>query len=222
MASHTVGIIGAGNMGRSLVNRLTAAGHTVRVFDHKPDHAVEVAREASSANVGDAREASVHEVLDSEVVILALWYPATVEFATEHTDALRGKIVVDISNPLDDTYTRVSVPSHTSGAELLAQAIPGSHIVKAFNTLPSPTLATATIDTTALDAFVASDHEQSKGVVLDLVEGTGLRGLDAGTLDNSRVLERLTAFGIELGQRYGLGFDFGIKYLPATDLTITR
>ena len=38
--------------------------------------------------------------------------------------------------------------------------------------------------------------------------------------DMHTLLERLTAFGIELGQRYGLGFDFGVKYLPTTDLSV--
>jgi len=171
-------------MGRGLVTRLTAAGHTVRVFDHKPDHAAEVAREASAGSAGSATARSLDETLNSKIVILALWYPATAEFAAENADALDGKIVVDISNPLD--------------------------------------AASARSDATALDAFVASDHQESKAVILDLIAGTGLRGLDAGSLDNSRVLERLTAFGIELGQRYGLGFDFGFKYLPATELTTSR
>lgn len=222
MSVHTIGIIGAGNMGRGLVTRLTSAGHEVRLFDHKPEHAREVARDASTGNAGKASGASLDETLAAEVVILAMWYPATVEFANEQADALSGKIVVDISNPLDETYTRVNVRPDTSGAELLAGALPDSHVVKAFNTLPAATLAPAQVDGVGLDAFVASDHEDSKRVVLDLLEGTGLRGLDAGTLDNSRVLERLTAFGIELGQRYGIGFDFGFKFLPTNDLNRER
>ena len=55
---------------------------------------------------------------------------------------------------------------------------------------------------------------------MDLLRTPACAGLDAGALANSRLLERLTAFGIELGQRYGLGFDFGVKYLPTTDLSV--
>ncbi len=55
---------------------------------------------------------------------------------------------------------------------------------------------------------------------MDLSRDTGLRGLDAAALAHSRLLERLTASGIEIGQRYGLGFDFGVKYLPTTGLSV--
>jgi len=93
--------------------------------------------------------------------------------------------------------------------------------VKAFSTVPAPTLLAAEIDGAPLDTFVASDDDAAKSTVIDALQGSGLRALDAGVLANSRLLEQLTAFGIELGQRYKLGFDFGFKYLPtrATRLT---
>jgi predicted dinucleotide-binding enzyme len=59
----------------------------------------------------------------------------------------------------------------------------------------------------------------AKHAVIDALHGSGLRALDVGALANSRLLERLTAFGIELGERYKLGFDFGFKYLPARVIT---
>ena len=49
----------------------------------------------------------------------------------------------------------------------------------------------------------------------DLVRAAGLRPIDAGRLDNARLLERLTAFQIELSQRYGLDFRLTFKLLPA-------
>jgi NADPH-dependent F420 reductase len=222
MGSSTVGIIGAGNMGRGLVARLASAGHVVSIFDHTPERAAEVAQQAAAGMQGSASAGSIEDALGCDIVIIALWYPATVDFATEHEDALSGKIVIDISNPLDSSFTRVSVASDTSGAELMAQAVPNSRVVKSFNTIPAPTLTAGSIDSIPLDTFVASDHLEAKAAVLALLEGTGLRGLDAGRLDNARTLERLTAFGIELGQTYGLGFDFGFKYLPTTDLSVKK
>ena len=216
MAARTVAIIGAGNMGRGIVRRLTSAGHTVLVTDHNLDKAKTVADEAASGQRGGATAVSMEDALTAEIVVIALWYPGTVELAAAQRDALAGKIVVDIANPLDGTFTQLSLPPTTSGAEELAAALPGSRVVKAFNTVPAPTLFAGVVQEQSLDSFVAADDADAKATVLDLLTGTGLRGLDAGALANSRLLERLTAFGIELGQRYGLGFEFGFKFLPVS------
>lgn len=220
MSTRTVGIIGAGNMGRGLVRRLAKAGRRVMVADQHADRAEQVAAEAGADQPGTASGVPEEQALAADIVVLALWYPATVEFATANQSALAGKIVVDISNPLDESFTGLSLPPTTSGAEELAAALPNSRVVKAFNTVPAPTLFTGEVGGTTLDTFVAADDADAKAAVMDLLRDSGLRGLDAGALANSRLLERLTAFGIELGQRYGLGFDFGVKYLPTTDLSV--
>jgi 8-hydroxy-5-deazaflavin:NADPH oxidoreductase len=220
MSTRTVGIIGAGNMGRGLVRRLAKAGRRVMVADQHADRAEQVAAEAGADQPGTASGVPEEQALAADIVVLALWYPATIEFATANQSALAGKIVVDISNPLDESFTGLSLPPTTSGAEELAAALPNSRVVKAFNTVPAPTLFTGEVGGTTLDTFVAADDADAKAAVMDLLRDSGLRGLDAGALANSRLLERLTAFGIELGQRYGLGFDFGVKYLPTTDLSV--
>lgn len=220
MTARTVAIVGAGNMGRGLVRRLTAAGHTVLVTDHDLDRAKKVAVDAAHSRHGDARAVPVDEALTAGIVVIALWYPGTTEFALAHRDALSGTIVVDISNPLDATFTQLSLEPTTSAAEELATVLPSSRVVKAFNTVPAPTLFAGAVQEQSLDSFVASDDIDAKGYVLDLLAGSGLRGIDAGALANARLLERLTAFGIELGQRYGLGFDFGFKYLPTSALAV--
>lgn len=222
MAEQTIGIIGAGNMGKGITRRLTAAGHTVLIADHTPEKAVRVAADASAGQAGRASAAEEQDAVNAEIVIVALPYPATVAFAKAHSDTLAAKIVIDIANPLDETYTRLTVPPTTSAAEEVAKAIPASRIVKAFNTLPAPTLFRADVDGVALDVFVASDDAEAKETVLALLDGSALRPLDAGALANARLLERLDLFGIELGQRYGLGSEFGLKYLPTHSLAKTR
>jgi 8-hydroxy-5-deazaflavin:NADPH oxidoreductase len=206
-------------MGSGLVRRLTAAGHTVLLTDHNADKAANVAAQARDGQPGRASAAEDAEALAADVVVLAIWYPGTVEYARANSAALSGKVVVDISNPLDDSFTGLTIDPTTSAAEQLAAALPDSSVVKAFNTVTSTVLPVGELDGTPSDTFVASDDDKAKATVLELLEGTGLRGLDAGKLSNARLLERLTAFGIELGQRYGLEFDFAFKYLPATEMT---
>lgn len=220
MAAPSFSVIGAGNMGTGIVRRLTAAGHRVMVTDHDPAKAAKAASEGGASQPGQARAASEQEAVGADIVVLALWYPGTVEFAKLHSAALGSKIVIDIANPFDETFTGLTLPPTTSAAEELAKVIPDSFVVKAFNTIPATTLLPADVDGQSLDILVASDHAAAKATVLEALQSSGLRAMDAGVLANSRLLERLIAFGIELGQRYGIGFEFGFKYLPTRPLTI--
>jgi hypothetical protein len=203
----SLGLVGAGGMGRSVLRVLTAAGHEVTVADRDP----QVPGRPTAAPLGDA--------LAADVVILAIWYPGTVELARAHADTLRGTILVDVANPLDATYTGLTVEPTTSAAEELARAVPGSRVVKAFNTLPSTTLAAGGVEGRRLDTFVASDDHGAKAHVMELLRTSGMRALDGGALASSRLLERLTAFTIELGQRYDTGPAYAFGFQPAADLT---
>jgi hypothetical protein len=211
----SIGIVGAGNMGASIAAQLAKTGEPVTLTDRDLG-------KAESVVAGIAREgvsaANVSATLASDVVVLALWYPGTTDFAAEHAAELDGKIVIDISNPLDESWVRLAIDPSTSSAELLAQQLPGSRIVKAFNTTHAPALADGHVDETALDVLLAGDDDAAKARVGELVKAAGLRPIDAGRLDNARLLERLTAFQIELSQRYGLDFRLTFKLLPA-DLT---
>jgi NADPH-dependent F420 reductase len=208
----SIGIVGAGNMGRSIATQLAKTGEGVTLADRNPGKAEAVIAEIA----GDgARAADVSDALASDVVVLALWYPGTTDLAGEHAAELDGKIVVDISNPLDESSIRLGIDPSTSSAELLAEQLPGSRVVKAFNTTHAPALAEGQVDEVALDVLLASDDDAAKSQVSELVQAAGLRAIDAGRLDNARLLERLTAFQIELSQRYGLDFRLTFKLLPA-------
>jgi 8-hydroxy-5-deazaflavin:NADPH oxidoreductase len=208
----SIGIVGAGNMGASIAAQLAKTGEPVTLTDRNLG-------KAESVVAGIARDgvsaANVSATLVSDVVVLALWYPGTTDFAAEHAAELDGKIVIDISNPLDESWVRLATDPSTSSAELLAQQLPGSRIVKAFNTTHAPALADGHVDETALDVLLAGDDDAAKARVGELVKAAGLRPIDAGRLDNARLLERLTAFQIELSQRYGLDFRLTFKLLPA-------
>jgi 8-hydroxy-5-deazaflavin:NADPH oxidoreductase len=208
----SIGIVGAGNMGRSIATQLAKTGEDVSLADRNPGKAEAVVAEIAGDGV---RAADMSDTLASDVVVLALWYPGTTDFAGEHTAELDGKIVVDISNPLDESWIRLGIDPSTSSAERLAEHLPGSRIVKAFNTTHAPALAQGQIDAVALDVLLASDDGAAKSQVSELVKAAGLRPIDAGRLDNARLLERLTAFQIELSQRYGLDYRLSFKLLPA-------
>jgi predicted dinucleotide-binding enzyme len=93
-----VTIIGAGNMGRGIGHRLVAGGHDVTVVDRDPEEAGRLTEELRGAAQGSAtvQAAGPGAQLHGEVVILAVYYPGSLEIARELGDRLAGKVVVDI------------------------------------------------------------------------------------------------------------------------------
>lgn len=207
----SIGIVGAGNMGRSIATQLAKTGKDVTLTDRNPGKAEAVVLKspptASAPRTYQTRSHRTSSCSRSGIRARPI--------SPANAAQLDGKIVVDISNPLDESWIRLGIDPSTSSAERLADQLPASRIVKAFNTTHPPTLAEGQVDAVALDVLLASDDDAAKSHVSELVKAAGLRPIDAGQLDNARLLERLTAFQIELSQRYGLDFRLSFKLLPA-------
>lgn len=214
-------IIGTGNMGRGIATRLLAGGHQVTLYNKTPDEAHALAGQLS----GSAKAARVTVATDaaeaaqaSEVVILAAPYEANVEVARELGRALDGRVVVDISNPLNATYDGLVTPPGTSAAEAIREVLPrGAKLVKAFNTTFAGTLVAGEVAGQPLDVFIAGDDETAKAKVATLVRDGGLNPIDAGALERARQLEALGLLGITLQGRLNTGFGTAWKLvLPTT------
>jgi NADPH-dependent F420 reductase len=211
-----VTVIGAGNMGRGIGHRLVAGGHSVTVVDRDPEEAGRLAEELRGVAEGDAtvEAAGPGAELRGEVVILAVYYPGTLEIAGDLGDRLAGKIVVDISNPLNQTFGGLATAPGTSAAEELAAALPaGARVVKAFNTTFSGTLVEEQVAGQQLDVLIAGDDEGAKETVAQLVRDGGLRAIDTGSLERARQLEGLGFLHITLQQTLGTGFGSAVKIL---------
>src|SRR6185436_21133785 len=113
--------------------------------------------------------------------------------ASAHGDELRGKVVVDITNPVDwATFEGLVTPADSSAAEEIAKLLPeGTSVVKAFNTTFAPTLAAGEVAGQSLDVLLAGDDADAKEKVAAVVEAGGLRPLDVGPLRRARQLEQL-------------------------------
>jgi 8-hydroxy-5-deazaflavin:NADPH oxidoreductase len=159
-------IIGAGNMGRGIATRMLAGGNEITFFDVDPAKAEALASDLGGTKPG-ARvaiaETPGEAVAQSDVVILASWYGANVETAKDLGAALDGKVVVDISNPLNTTFDGLVTPPSRSAAETIRAALPiGSKVVKAFNTTFAPTLIAGQVAGQPLDVFIAGDDQQAR------------------------------------------------------------
>lgn len=204
-----VTVIGAGNMGRGIGHRLVAGGHDVTIVDRDLQEAGRLAKELrAAAQSGATVEADgPTSELRGEVVVLAVYYPGALELARELGDRLAGKVVVDISNPLNQTFDALATPPGTSAAEEVAATVPtGTRVVKAFNTTFSGTLVEGQVAGQPLDVLIAGDDKEAKEMVAQLVRDGDLRAIDVGPLERARELEGLGFLGITLQQPLGLNF----------------
>jgi NADPH-dependent F420 reductase len=211
-----VTIIGAGNMGRGIGHRLVAGGHSVTIVDRDPEKARQLAEELRGAAEGGAtvEAAEPGAELRGEVVVLAVYYPGNVEIARELGDRLAGKVVVEISNPLNETFDALATAPGTSAAEEVAASAPaGARVVKAFNTTWAGTLVDGQVAGQPLDVLIAGDDQGAKETVAQLVRDGGLRAIDVGPLERARELEGLGFLHITLQQPLGLNFQSAWKLI---------
>ncbi|WP_353828706.1 NADPH-dependent F420 reductase [Agromyces sp. SYSU T0242] len=185
----TVSIIGNGNMGTAIGGIVAAGGNTVEF----------VGRDTAQPITGD-------------LVVLAVPYPEVAGIVEARREELAGKVVVDISNPLDfETFDSLVVPADGSAASVIADALPQSRVVKAFNTNFAATLSAKTVGgaqpTTVL---VAGDDELAKQSLIDVIRSGGLSAVDAGALSRARELEAIGFLQLTLAVQEKVGWNAGV------------
>ena len=202
-----VTIIGTGNMARGIGTRLLTGGDALTLLGTERAKA-----EALAAELGGGVQAgAVGEPLAGDVVVLAIWYPVTRQVVERYGPQLGGKVVVDISNPIDPETFEPVVPDADSAAEEVAAAAPGARLVKAFNTTFAGTLVLGEVSGQQLDVLLASDDDEAKRTVGSLVETSGLRAVDAGPLRRVRQLEALGYLHMAVQEGLGTGYGSAVK-----------
>lgn len=189
----SISIVGLGNMASALAGRALAGGNAVEIIGRDPAKAKEAAAALPGATIGTAGAAPT-----GDIVILAVPYASAAAVVSEYGDALHGKVIIDITNPVNADFTGFVTPDGSSGAQEIAKAATaGAHVVKAFNTLFGHVLTADSVKGRALDVFLAGDDARAKARVSEFVESLGLRPLDAGQLPMARALENVGL--LELG-----------------------
>jgi NADPH-dependent F420 reductase len=186
-----ISILGTGNMGQAIAAVAGRGGHTVQLLGQ-----------------GDlATPVSGH------VVVLAVPYPAVSAVLEERGSQLAGKIVVDITNPLNfETFDELTVPADSSAAAEIAAALPSARVLKAFNTTFAATLSAGTVGPLTTTVLIAGDDADAKSTLAGIVTSGGLKAIDAGALKRARELEALGFLQISLaaGEKVAWTGGFGI------------
>jgi 8-hydroxy-5-deazaflavin:NADPH oxidoreductase len=172
-----ISIIGSGNMGQAIAGLASKGGNTVELVNSS---------DAGKAVTGD-------------IVVLAVPYPSVAQVIAERGTQLAGKIVVDITNPLNfETFDELTVPADGSAAAEIAVALPSARVVKAFNTNFAGTLASGVVGGQTTTVLIAGDDADAKALLAGVVGAAGLRAVDAGGLKRARELEALGFLQITL------------------------
>jgi 8-hydroxy-5-deazaflavin:NADPH oxidoreductase len=206
-----VTIIGTGNMARGIGSRLVAGGHRVTVLGKAVEAAEEVLRDLDAGDAASAGRSG--DPIGDEVVVLAVYYPDAMAAVEQYGDQLDGKVVVDITNPVNETFDGLVTPPDGSAAQELAAAASGARLVKAFNTTFATTLREGEVTGQPLDVFLAGDDEDAKATVAQLAEDGGLRPVDAGPLKRARELEAAGLLHMSVQEKLGTGFGSALKIL---------
>jgi NADPH-dependent F420 reductase len=181
-------ILGTGNMGQAIAGIAGKGGHTVQLLGS-----------------GD-----VDTPLTGDVVVLAVPYPAVQSLLAQRGDQLAGKIVVDITNPLDfATFDGLVVAADGSKADEIAATLPDSTVLKAFNTNFAATLGAGTTGENTTTVLIAGDDADAKGSLAELVTAGGLSAVDAGSLKRARELESIGLLQITLAAGEKIGWTAG-------------
>ena len=206
-----ISVIGLGNMAKALADKSLAGGNAVEVIGRDPAKTADFVATLDGATAGSAGAAPV-----GDIVILAVPYASAAAVVSGYGDALDGKVLVDISNPVNPDMTGFVTPEGSSGAQEIAKAAPaGVHVVKAFNTLFANVLVAGSAEGRPVDVFIAGDDAQAKARVSAFIESLGLRPQDAGPLLMARALENagLLEMGLANHSVKHTNFSLGVNTL---------
>ncbi len=198
---------GTGKEGSGLAKRWALNGYRVIIGSRSEERAIQRVEELNAELDGDylTGMGNADAAQSADIVVLSVPYSAHEATLDGVKDYLYGKVLVDISVPLQPPDVRtVYVPDGLSAA-LEAQATLGDSVkvIAAFQNVSAVKLADPNV-VVDCDVLVCGDDDDAKADVIRLVEGAGMRGIDAGSLDNSVAVEALTPVLLYINKQYGV------------------
>lgn len=210
------GVLGTGIVGQTIGSALVGLGHSVMLG------ARDAANEKATAWAAGAGERASHGTFRdaagfAEIVINATSGEGTVPaLEAAGTDQLAGKVVIDVSNPLDFSAgfpPSLSVPSTDSLAERIQRAHPSARVVKTLNTMTCAVMVEPGRVPGEHHVFVCGDDADAKVTVMELLGSLGWpadRVIDLGGIGGARATEAYVLFWVHV--RIALGSnDFNIQ-----------
>lgn len=211
-----IAVLGTGDVGKRLASKLVELGHEVRMGSRTADHeggTAWAAEAGDNASLGTFADAAEH----GEIVLNCASGKHTLAILESAGKAnLAGKVLVDVSNPLDFSEgfpPKLTVCNDDSLAEQIQRAHPDAKVVKALNTMANPIMVAPRSLPGTHDTFVCGNDEGAKAKVAEILQSFGWTAdeiIDLGDITVARGLEMWLPFWVRLYSKLGTG-DFNIS-----------
>ena len=187
-----IGVIGSATVGQTLAGGLKKHGYDVRIGSRTPEKLAEFSKQ-SGIQAGTSADVAAW----AEAVILAVKGSAAEQAVRDANPAnLRGKAVIDTTNPIadappEDGVLKFFTSPNDSLMERLQAAFPDAHFVKAFNSVGSALMVNPSFAGGKPTMFYCGNHAVAKGIAAKIIDQLGWEGADMGTAKAARALEPL-------------------------------
>ena len=187
---------GTGNEGFGLGYRWAAAGHEIVIGSRKTEKgasaAVDLLERLPAGQIGGTNNLEAAQRAD--VVVLSVPYWAQESTLDSVKEALNDKLLISVVAPSGEKKSRVHhLESGLSAAEEAQNQLEGiTRVVAAFQNIGAHHLLDLDHEMDC-DVMICGEKKDDKEVALQLCEDAGLRGVNAGALQNARAVEELTA-----------------------------
>jgi predicted dinucleotide-binding enzyme len=180
-----IGIIGSGHVGSALGGVWAKAGNEVMFASRNLDNDKKLASEVgANARAGTPREAAAF----GQVILFAVPYSAFPELMKSLGNSLKGKVVINASNPFPQRDGEIANQAREEGAGLFdAHLLSGAFVVRAFNAVGAARMASAHEDPGKIGMPIAGDKKAIE-IASPLVRETGFEPVVVGGLDMAKYL----------------------------------
>ena len=202
-----IGILGTGVVGKTLGTKLSKLGNDVKMGSRKAggEKATGWVKETGGkSSEGTFAEAAAHGEIVFNCTAGMVSLDALNAVGAKN---LEGKILVDVSNPLDFSKgmpPTLSVCNTDSIGEQIQRAFPAAHVVKSLNTVTAAAMVEPSIVPGVHDMFVSGNDAKAKAQVINLLK-TGLgwkEVIDLGDIQGARAQEMLLALWVRLYMKF--------------------
>jgi len=204
-----IGIVGAGNLGTALAQRLISRGHTVMLSFRRDVDKLKDEAEALGARAGTPSEAAKF----GDVIVLAAPWTAVPEALRQVGNIPASKILWDCTNALKPDMSGLLIGTTTSAGEEVARLAPWARVVKGIPPFAEALHPSAAPGEGCPDVFICGDDAGARKIVAGLVEDIGTSAVDAGPLSLARYTEPACMLLVQLAYVQRLGTGISLKLI---------